>query len=41
MKKAIKTLALIIATIGVATAIKRLNGSEVYVNENGIVRAKR
>lgn len=40
MKKILKALALIIATIGVVTAIKRANGSEVYVNEHGIVGAK-
>ena len=39
MKKTLKALALIIATIGVATAIKRMNGSKIYVNEHGIVRA--
>ena len=38
MNKTLKALAVIIATIGVATAIKRLNGSGIYVNEHGIVR---
>lgn len=41
MKKTLKALALIIATVGLATVIKRMNESEVYVNENGIVRTKR
>ena len=37
MKKTLKTLAVIIATIGLAAVVKRLNGSEIYVNEHGIV----
>lgn len=41
MKKTLKALAVIIATIGVAAVIKRMNGSKLYVNENGIVRTKR